>query len=337
MLTPPAVSHVQIAARLHEHFGLTLVHAEFLPLGADIDTAVYRIAATDDAPYFLKLRRGDPQRIAVTAPAFLHHGLGIAAVMAPIPAAGSQLQVEAEGFQWALYPYCDGANGFERALSPAQWITFGAALSAVHGAMLPADLLADMPRETYSPRCRERARVLGAHLLRETGGDALVYQLAAFWRSHQSEIDTLIERAESLGQIAATSDAPLVPCHADIHAGNVLLGVDGDFFIVDWDTLLLAPKERDLMFVGGGIGGVWNDADEDARFYRGYGSVDIDRRLLSYYRYERIVVDIVELADQILDPAAGAEDRAQGLRYMLDQFQPGHVVEQAHRAYRQLR
>lgn len=337
MLTPPAVSHTQIAACLHEFFGLTLAHAEFLPLGADIDTAVYRIAATDGVPYFLKLRWGHPQRFAVAVPAFLHHGLGIAAVMAPILSAENRLQVEAEGFQWALYPFVEGSSGFERALSATQWTTFGAALSEVHHATLPAELLADIPQETYSPRWRERARVLSAHVLRGAGGDAMAHQLTAFWRSRQSEIDTLIERAESLGQIAATSDAPRVLCHADIHAGNVLLGVDGGLFIVDWDTLLLAPKERDLMFVGGGVGGVWNDADEEAGFYRGYGSADIDHRLLSYYRYERIVVDIVELADQILDPAAGAEDRAQGLRYMLDQFRPGNVVEQAHRAYRQLR
>ena len=39
-----------------------------------------------------------------------------------------------------------------------------------------------------------------------------------------------------------------------VHAGNVLLGDNDKLAIVDWDNPIMAPKERDLMFVGGGIG-----------------------------------------------------------------------------------
>jgi hypothetical protein len=46
--------------------------------------------------------------------------------------------------------------------------------------------------------------------------------------------------------------------------------------IVDWDDPVLAPRERDLMFVGAGVGGAWNREDESAAFYRGYGPVTVD-------------------------------------------------------------
>lgn len=59
--------------------------------------------------------------------------------------------------------------------------------------------------------------------------------------------------------------------------------------------------------------------------------------MLAYYRHERIVVDIVALAEQILDPTTVVADRAQGLRYLREQFRPGNVVEQAHRVWLQLR
>ena len=54
---------------------------------------------------------------------------------------------------------------------------------------------------------------------------------------------------------------PLVLCHADLHAWNVLLDTDRQLWLVDWDETILAPKERDLMFVVGGIG---NDVMRDA-------------------------------------------------------------------------
>ncbi len=42
----------------------------------------------------------------------------------------------------------------------------------------------------------------------------------------------------------------------------------------------------------GGMGGTWNDEQEANWFYQGYGAAEVDLFALSYYRYERIVVDI---------------------------------------------
>ena len=48
-----------------------------------------------------------------------------------------------------------------------------------------------------------------------------------------------------------------IVCHFDIHAGNILIDDDGSLYIVDWDDPILAPKERDLMYIGGGLLGGW--------------------------------------------------------------------------------
>ena len=106
--------------------------------------------------------------------------------------------------------------------------------------------------------------------------------------------------------------------------------------IVDWDEVILAPKERDLMFVGVGQFGGWNQELEAAWFYAGYGPTAIDPVALAYYRYERIVADIAAYATQIFGRQGSAEDREQGLRQLMGQFLPNDVVEFAHRSYRQL-
>jgi thiamine kinase-like enzyme len=59
-----------------------------------------------------------------------------------------------------------------------------------------------------------------------------------------------------------TFDTPL--CHSDIHAANLLIS-NGDFFIVDWDTLIMAPKERELMFIGAGIADKQNTDEKNQK------------------------------------------------------------------------
>ncbi len=58
-------------------------------------------------------------------------------------------------------------------------------------------------------------------------------------------------------------------CHSDIHGGNVLIAENDALYIVDWDEPIMAPKERDLMFIGGGIANVWNKPHEEESFLPG--------------------------------------------------------------------
>src|SRR5215216_7511990 len=115
-------------------------------------------------------------------------------------------------------------------------------------------------------------------------------------------------------------------CHSDLHAGNVLVGADDQLAIVDWDERILAPKERDLMFIAGGVGGIWNTDQKTRWFYHGYGQTAIDLLALCYYRYERIVVDIAERAEQIFGMQGSVEERQKRLR-LKEQFPPNNVVD----------
>lgn len=96
---------------------------------------------------------------------------------------------------------------------------------------------------------------------------------------------------------------------------------------MDWDTLLLAPKERDLMFVGGGVGGVWPREHEVEWSYQGYGQSDINLTALTYYRYERIVQDIGETCEGLLAMNGGVEERVVMLKQFGRQFEPANVVD----------
>ncbi|WP_394355812.1 phosphotransferase family protein [Candidatus Trichorickettsia mobilis] len=54
--------------------------------------------------------------------------------------------------------------------------------------------------------------------------------------------------------LAAKKPLEYILCHTDIHGWNLLIDKDGALYVVDWDTLIFAPIERDLMFIGTSIG-----------------------------------------------------------------------------------
>jgi spectinomycin phosphotransferase len=152
--------------------------------------------------------------------------------------------------------------------------------------------------------------------------------LAAFITAKRDEIADLVGRAERLARVLLTRSPAFVLCHSDIHAGNILISVDNAFYIVDWDNPITAPKERDLMFVGGGQGFVGHTPqEEETLFYRGYGEAQIDPVALAYYRYERIIQDIAVYCEQLFLSEEGGEDRARALRHFASNFLPDGTIE----------
>lgn len=333
MLEKPAIPDETISACLRDTFGVPVAHVDFLPIGW-VYNALFRVTSADGASYFLKLRRGAFDETAVAVPAFLHRH-GIRRVMAPVATTSGALWLHAHGFDWILYPFFEGKSGFDATLSQSQWTVLGESMQAVHTTSVPASLAERLPREDYSPRWRNRVRAFHNQVDAGRHADPIAARLAAFWRAKRDEIELMVRRAEQLARVLQERELPAVICHSDLHAGNILIGRGGELAIVDWDEPLLAPKERDLMFIGGGVGGTWYSEQEVRWFYQGYGSAEIDLVALSYYRYERIVVDIAEYAARIFAIAGSVEERAQGLE-LVNQFGPNNVVEIAHRTYQQL-
>jgi transposase InsO family protein len=58
MLIKPDFKDEKIITCLRDAYGLTIEKVVFLPLGADFNTAVYRITTSTQRDYFLKLRSG---------------------------------------------------------------------------------------------------------------------------------------------------------------------------------------------------------------------------------------------------------------------------------------
>jgi spectinomycin phosphotransferase len=324
MLEKPDLQDQLIIGCLQDEYGLHVSQLLFLPLGADLNTAVYRVVTQDKTAYFLKLRKGDFAEITVTIPRLLKT-LDIRAIIAPLETGTGQLWASLDDFRLILYPFIEGQNGYELALSDQQWRDFGAALKAIHTAHLPPALARLIPTETFSPHWREIVKTFLEQFDETIFNDPTAAKFSAFMNARRDDIDHLTALADELGLALLAHPLDYVLCHSDIHAGNLLLGANDALYIVDWDNPSLAPKERDLMLVGGCP--VWNNARQQVLFYQGYGQAQVDTMALAYYRCERIIQDIAVYCQQLLLTTTGGKDREQGYQYFASNFLPNHEIE----------
>jgi spectinomycin phosphotransferase len=329
MLEKPDIADELIISRLQDEYDLRVTTLTFLPLGADMGTAVYRLVADNGTAYFLKLRKGFIE-IVVTVPLFLK-SQGIQEIIAPFETKSKQGWADFGEYKLILYPFIEGKNGFEMELSDSYKRTFGAALKRIHSVQIPPELKRQIPQETFSPNWRERVKEFQRLVEDTTFSDPNAAKLAEFIKSKQNEIDQLIRRTEELASKLQSKSLELVLCHTDIHAGNIIITDNDQFYIVDWDAPLLAPKERDLMFIGGGIDDIWESKRDESVFYEGYGKTQIDFPMMAYYRYERVIEDLAAYAEQLLLTDEGGADREEAYRWFTSNFEPGQTIEIAER------
>lgn len=214
MLTAPDLKDEEIVACLRDAYGLTIEKVVFLPLGADFNTAVYRIITSNQTDYFLKLRSGEFLEASVSVPKYLAD-LGVKQVITPLVTKTGQLWANIGNFNAILYPYVNGRNGNEAKLSEDQWVQFGAAIKKLHSINIPASITKDVPQETFSSKWRETAKAFLVRIENEVFEEPVAVKMALFLKSKSTEILKLVEQAEKLAITLQKQPLDYVLCHAD--------------------------------------------------------------------------------------------------------------------------
>jgi spectinomycin phosphotransferase len=279
----------------------------------------------------LKLRKNFNE-VIVRVPVSLRDS-GLKEIIVPFETKSRQFWADFGEYKIILYPFIEGKDGFEVELTDEQRRSLGVALKKIHVAQIPLELQKLLRKETFSSEWRDRMRSYQVQVENQSFSDPTAAKLAEFIKSKQNEITRLVKLGELLASDLSSKPMEWVLCHSDIHGGNILISNRGELYIVDWDDPILAPKERDLMFIGGGIDGIWKGKREEAVFYEGYGNAAINIPALTYYRYERVIEDLVVICDQILLTDQGGADRERSLGWFTSNFEPGHTIEIADTTY----
>jgi spectinomycin phosphotransferase len=235
----------------------------------------------------------------------LRRDAGLAFVVAPVPAAGGKTlrRIDAR-YCVALFPFVDAAGGtFDEAGPPGERAEVLGLLAELHRATPVARPIAarrdlDLPlRGRLETDLRELDRPWTGGPLSEPARELLAEHAGALWRR--------LENFDRLAGEAASSPDDFVITHGEPHAGNVLRTPGAELLLVDWDTVGLAPPERDLWHVA-------RDAGDLARYAEATGR-RVDPRALDLYRLRWLLDDVAIFTRDLRAPHVRTGDTERAL------------------------
>jgi spectinomycin phosphotransferase len=247
---------------------------------------------------FLGLRRAFETAVA------LRDG-GLDFVVAPIPTRrGKVVRRIGPRYTIALFPFVDGQAGRFGQYDAAERTAVVTMLAELHEPTRAAGSVArrivlELPGRS---RLEEALRELNQPWLGGPFSEPARQVLAR----HASDVAELLALADRLSADVATRSSKWVVTHGEPHAGNVLRAGESHL-LVDWDTVALAPPERDLWMVLG-------DTADEATSYAEATGHDLDQVALSLFRLTWDLADLAAFTNVLRSPHRDNEDTAKAYK-----------------------
>jgi Phosphotransferase enzyme family len=325
VLTRPAgLTDATVAAALREGWDLDASAVDYAPVG--FGSFHWRVTGGDGQWFVtaddlaVKRRvRAEPLDVpfrrlsAALLTARLLADAGLEFVVAPrLTRTGAVVYREGERFAMALYPFVDGdAHGWGPYPSRHDRLAVLDLLSAVHrasDAARPHALVDDL----LIPH-RDRLTAAFADLSAPWNTGPFGEPARALLDRHAQTLTDALARYEALATAVTQTSDRFVLTHGEPHRGNTIT-CDGRVVLIDWDTALMAPPERDL----------WALADEDpavADDYTARTATTVNVDALDCYRLWWDLTEISIYIGQFREPHARDEDTSlawNGLASYLD-------------------
>jgi aminoglycoside phosphotransferase (APT) family kinase protein len=255
MKQPLHNDHALIHTLLQEHWQLEVTDIHFIPVG---DSAYsYRVDTKSNRRYYLKIvdqlsaiGRRIAERMRFSLPLLRHiRQLPTANAHAPQPqpTINGDLQAVHEHLLFALYTFIPGetlADAYPLSSELVQKI--GQTLGKLHTIQLPDALRKLTPKDDLSAPFDTDLLIDLATLETITVHNALHLQRLReiVWPRHE-QIRAFLTRSQEYGQKAQQTPVSLVVCHGNPWGGNMILTPDGELTLLDWESSVIAPPERD--------------------------------------------------------------------------------------------
>jgi spectinomycin phosphotransferase len=295
---------------LADGWGFELEAADYAPLGFGSYHWVVRdregtraFVTVDDLD--AKAWLGDTRDVAFDglrrafATAVALRAAGLDFVVAPIPTSlGEPLQRIGPRHTIALFPLVDAEPTEWREYEAAERAAVVALLAELHRATpvtasISASVGLDLPgRRQLEAGLRELNQTWVGGPFSEPAREALA--------GYADGVGEAIDLADRLAADVAGRNGERVVTHGEPHAGNVMRGGES-YRLVDWDTVALAPPERDLWMVLG-------DTAAEADSYAELTGRRVDDVAVDFFRLAWDLKDIAEYLNVLRSPHGETED-----------------------------
>jgi hypothetical protein len=294
---PDELSDEVIAAVLAEAWGITVARSDYLAIG--FGSHHWAIRTRSDERWFLTVddlvakrhsaaeplarSRERLQAALRTARRLRDDGLGF--VVAPGPTtSGDVLAPVGPHFAAALYPWVEGrSHSYGAYTTEADRLEVVELLSALHA--VDTGTVPDAGRDDFAIPNRDELTWAIDDVGRTWGTGPFADEARRLLSDRAAEVDVLLRRYDQLVETARDVPDHLAITHGEPHAANTISTAAGRL-LIDWDTALIAPPERDL----------WMVLDDDATTAAIYAARTGNEPLAPLVEMYRMLWDLTEIA-----------------------------------------
>jgi hypothetical protein len=320
VLTEPVdVDRAELAAAVERHWALTGLHFEYLPVGFGghhwragewfitvDDLAAGHQPGPDPDASFAALER------AYQTAAVLRDDAGLDFVVAPLAdSEGAVIRRLGDRYAVTVFPFVDGESSewgpYE---TDDERRTMSAILARLHAAT--EKVSPRLPRvEDFAVPARAALQDALCDLERRWTTGPFAESTRRLLVRSASDIERLLREYDMLVDSARAGADAWVVTHGEPHRANVIRSARGRRHLVDWDTTLLAPRERDLHMV----------LDDDLTGWDTYAAIvpaDLDEPTLHLYRRWWELSDITTFVHLFRQPHSHTEQTAASSKILAD-------------------
>ncbi|WP_208803311.1 phosphotransferase [Microbispora triticiradicis] len=332
---PADLAEAELMIALAEGWGMEPRSAEYLPVGAG--SHHWSVVDRRGPAWFVKvddLGAGDAGRDdafdglerAFGVALALRRDAGLDFVLAPAPAAtGALVRRLTSRYALSVFPMVEGAAGHFGAHRPEDRAEVAGLLAALHEA---TPLVADIaPRSDLALPGRDGLVEALRDLDREWTGGPYAEPARALLTAHAGQVRRSLAEFDSRVEQVRDPGTAWVVTHGEPHPGNVLRTPDGPR-LIDWDTVLVAPPERDLWMLTPALARMLGEDETGdggevlARYTRLTGRAVTEAGLALYPLWWRLA-DIAAFVDDLRRPHGPGGDAAAALTYLTGHLESG--------------
>jgi hypothetical protein len=312
---PQDLDRAELADALRRHWGIRPERLDHLPVGfgshhwdaAEADGTRWFVSADDLRAGHHAGRAPDDVYAALDrafrTAAALRDDAGLEFVLAPIRSGGGEVLRRLDArYAIRVEQFVTGAAAeFGEFESSEERRRMGALLGDLHAALdrLPPGLPA---RDDLALPGRDALDAALAELETPWSEGPFAEPARNLLRRHAGGVRDRLHAYDRLAARVREDQAAWVVTHGEPHSANVIREPGGRLRLVDWDTTLVAPRERDLWMV--------LDADMTGlgEYRRATGVAGPDEGTLAFYRERWALAEICAYVAEFRQPHAETED-----------------------------
>jgi spectinomycin phosphotransferase len=212
-----------------------------------------------------------------------------------------------------MTPYLEGESGPGEYADDGQRTLLAGSLAELHAEPPPKRT----PAWTPGPPLRSELSALMNRLDEPWTAGPFAEPTREALRYNASELKSLYDRFDGLAAQALVSRASWVVTHGEPHTANVMW-LPGGPVLVDWESLRIAPRERDLRTVLRGAEG----AEPLSAYVARGGTADLDADMVELFDLEWWLWEVANYAVRFHGPHSGNLDDERFYSAFLEEVMP---------------